>query len=382
MQSKLFPTLTDELEISRRSRAFTLVEMLVVIAIIGMLAAITLPALNSARESGRKADCVNNLRQIGIALQEHANRKNGPFCTGAWDWAEDGAVTEVGWVADLVNTGVPVGKMMCRSNPVQMSEVYNQLLSLDPSSFDNCVNRIGSPPSTLPDGTTQSNPCRAIADGGLAPLSDARKTLMEATVFKKFYNTNYTSSWFLTRGGVVLDASGNPKPSVATCSTSIRSRNTTFGPLTSARLDSSQVSSAFVPFMADGASGNPLASSLPFTKEAFVTKSSTNGPVLISTLQPPAAFGSGTPMTGASGWWAVWNKQVLQDYRGFEPVHRGTCNILFADGSVRTFADDNRDRHLNNGFAAGPGSPFQDSKIELPLEEVISNYAIEAARPL
>jgi prepilin-type N-terminal cleavage/methylation domain-containing protein/prepilin-type processing-associated H-X9-DG protein len=281
---------------SRRAHGFTLIELLVVIAVIGVLIALLLPAVQSARASARRTQCTNNLKQIGLAMHNYhaslnvfppgyisltvGNQPNGNEVGPGWGWGTMLLnALEQGPLFSATNFNLPITDPSARTVRESNLSVF-----LCPSS-------VGSGPVLLADSS--NNPLLGDLSAGqyIASAGQFEPGDSPADNNGVFYRNSRISLRDITDGSSLTLMVGE------------RSRN-----------------------LADATWVGAVASAVVCTNPQWPVRNCEPSNVLV--------LGHTGPVVGEQPWVDVPN------YKGagaddFWSLHPGGCNFLFCDGSVR-----------------------------------------------
>ena len=319
-------------------KAFTLIELLVVIAIIAVLIALLLPAVQAAREAARRAQCINNMKQIGLAFHNYASSNNTFPPAKVYAGQGDPYTNDPGGVGFVMNT-------TCHTmilNFMEQAPLYNAYNFSMPSS--NAIYTAAEGPNLTVVGlafggmlvnttVTQTNiatficPAEAYIAPGNNPTDNATRANLYQTLnaarcnylvcaskdYVEDHNGTYMNKVY---GGMPIDA----------------------GVFSGADLCTS------IAMISDGTSNTGLAGESPLQKLVWPPSNAGKVPSSYGGFWGQGCYtstqGRVWPLNNADTKYGLPNyppipPQKLLSAWQFGSVHPGGLNFLFADGSVR-----------------------------------------------
>jgi len=150
-----------------KKRAFTLVELLVVIAIIGILVALLLPAIQAAREAARRTQCNNNLKQIGLGIQNHHDTY-GNFPPGVARSHKNALDPPVNITNNNTNRGFAWGTYILPY--IEQQTLYDRVLTrITPDKFDSSGRHISGECKCNSTTSDWQMALQTVIDGYICP---------------------------------------------------------------------------------------------------------------------------------------------------------------------------------------------------------------------
>ena len=358
---------------SKRAHAFTLVELLVVMAIIGVLIALLLPAINSARESARRTTCTNNMKQQGLAMLTFENSmkklpsggegsdytQNPPvtafdvqsFFTNILPHLEQGllskkmnvlyAYNDAGWPGNQAATKNDIATFMCPSNSIRQPDPdgYGQTdymptayTDIDPATgvrnkatrMDGALGLGGTQISLISDGT--SNTVAVAEDAGRNFETLAPKTV-----------SNYPDPIF--GGGMIWNGKAQVSYS-AWCS----SQGISTGGLPSGDTATPSGKRANARW-AEPDTGNGVSGQVNSAAGAL----------------QPVVNGNATPNGGPST--CPWSTNNCGPNDEIWSWHPGGANLLYCDGSVRFMSEAIKPQVMRKLVTRSEGEPYSEKEL-------------------
>ena len=317
---------------SKRARGFTLIELLVVISIIGVLVSLLLPAVQSAREAARRAQCTNNMKQMGLACANYENQ-NGVFPVGI-----------VGYNISIPNCS---GNQYARGHTMfamilpfmEQNTVYNAINFNHPADESGGITVYGVDP-----GAVQATAYNSIISGYLCPsdivrtVQSGRPTDSVEPYSPSSYAMNFGTwdvwhYWYGCPNYIQGDGPFAWDKAYRVSDVSDGLSNTMFiGEMSRFANDPDQ----FFNFWNRGGYFGARSAATPGVTRPQAASSTVAKPNAGLLIPDVPATASGGPNSLDAWLYAPTGAQAMNEGQyGFRSLHPGGVNFVFGDGSVR-----------------------------------------------